>query len=197
MKAFYDTNNRWPGLKKIFKYIWDPEYKDPQNPNPDDMEDGGSVGDPEAKIAQTKDPLQITLSENPSEAEAESPESSSADEDDQEKEVKRSIKATVSKILKEYGGRNLYRRRGATMKRVPDTNMDRDLKHVISPFAVCGGHRVGSLRQIFNPVKTKTNTNHRLRWQKAAGLSINSISDELDSQPDPRDTGSKDVLKVS
>ena len=158
MKAFYETNNRWPGLKKIFKYIWNPEYNDPENPY-NDSEDGASVGNPEISLSQTsfdKEELQKISEESDY-----STESSTEDEGGEDYNVmKKSIKRSVADIMLSAGQEDFARHRAGTVKRGV-TNRAHDLKDIISPFAVCGGHRVGSLRQIFNPVKAKKKSSLR------------------------------------
>ena len=158
MKAFYETNNRWPGLKKIFKYIWNPEYNDPENPY-NDSEDGASVGNPEISLSQTSFDKEL---ETISEGSDFSTDSSTEDEGGEDYNVmNKSIKRSVADIMLSAGQEDFARHRAGTVKRGV-TNRGNDLKDIISPFAVCGGHRVGSLRQIFNPVKVKKKGSLRL-----------------------------------
>ena len=158
MKAFYETNNRWPGLKKIFKYIWNPEYNDPENPY-NDSEDGASVGNPEISLSQTSFDKEL---ETISEGSDFSTDSSTEDEGGEDYNVmNKSIKRSVADIMLTAGQEDFARHRAGTVKRGV-TNRGNDLKDIISPFAVCGGHRVGSLRQIFNPVKVKKKGSLRL-----------------------------------
>ena len=173
MKSFYETNNRWPGLKKIFKYIWNPEYNDPEN-SYNNSEDGASVGNPEIELSQTFDNEELeTISE---ESDFSSESSTEDDVGEDYNIMKKSIKRSVADIMLSAGQEDFARNRAGTVKRGV-TNRANDLKDIISPFAVCGGHRVGSLRQIFNPVKAK----------KKGSLRSVQISDKRSS----------DALKVS
>lgn len=141
-------NKRWPGLKKICCYIWDPVYVDLQE-DPDDQktDDGWSVGNPEVTIS--KEPIGEVIQSS------DSAESSTETESGSEDEMETKTFSNIVRNLLSAEQKNVLRHRAGTVKRITQEK-DTD-RTVISPFAVCGGYRVGSLRQLFNPTKLAAN----------------------------------------
>jgi len=129
-------------LKKVFCYIWGPDYEglNPESP----QEDGMSVGNPEAKISQT--PAQAP---GPSTASSDTASNTETDSEDMELDMESDME-TDAQV-------NFQRHRAGTVKRPTQENdqINSNDNIIISPFAVCGGHRVGSLRKVFNPPKEK------------------------------------------
>jgi len=102
-----------------------------------------SVGNPE-----------VTISKPPSEElvqSSDSVESSTEDESDSEEEIEAQTFQSIVKNLLSAEQKNVLRHRTGSIKKITqETNNDRI---IISPFAVCGGYRVGSLRQLFHPTR--------------------------------------------
>ena len=131
-------------MKKICCYIWDPVYDDGLNPDSDQRtEDGMSVGNPEAIISQM--PIEEILIQSSVSSE------SSTETDSSEDEIETTTFKSVVKNLLSAEQKNVLRHRAGTIKRITQKN-DNDQVN-ISPFAVCGGYRVGSLRQLFHDEK--------------------------------------------
>ena len=147
-------------MKNIFCYIWDPHYSEGLNPDYPPTEDGMSVGNPEAKISQTP-----TQEEEPQFTASSATDTESSSEDESEMET---LNRSQQLLLAEQ--ENIRRHRAGTVKK---TTQDRDV--IISPFAVCGGHRVKSLRQLFNTAKEKIK-------KKSIKFSAASLG-ALDSRP--------------
>ena len=153
-------------MKKVFCYIWDPDYNEGLNPD-SPQEDGMSVGNPEAKASQSptqepdQEPGQSTASDTESDEETD-------DESDFE------AFGTLGSSETEH---NFARHKAGTIKKtIQDIKNE---KIIISPFAVCGGQRVGSLRQAFNPPKEK-NKKKSIRFSSRNFSS--ATNDGLDSR---------------
>ena len=151
-------------MKKVFCYIWDPDYNEGLNPE-SPQEDGMSVGNPEAKISQT--PAQAP---GPSTASSDTTSNNETDSEDMESDMESDIETDAQA--------NFQRHRAGTVKRPTQENdqINNNDNIIISPFAVCGGHRVGSLRQIFNPPKEKN------KKKSIRKLTVGSL-DVLGSRP--------------
>ena len=123
-------------MKKVFCYIWDPDYN---------QEDGMSVGNPEAKISET--PAEAP---GPSTASSDTTSNNETDSEDMESDMKSDMETDAQEM-------NFQRNRAGSVKRSSQENdqINSNDNIIISPFAVCGGYRVGELRQKFNPSKDK------------------------------------------
>ena len=102
-----------------------------------------SVGNPE-----------VTISKPPSEGlvqSSESAESSTEDESDSEDEVEAQTFQSIVKNLLSAEQKNVLRHRTGTIKKITRETTNDQI--IISPFAVCGGNRVGTLRQLFHPTR--------------------------------------------
>ena len=130
-------------MKKICCYVWDPTYEEGLNPEDTQTEDGMSVGNPEAKASQspTQEPDQ-----EPSQSTASDTESDEETDDESDFEAFGTLGSSETE-------HNFERHKAGTIKKtIQDIKNE---KIIISPFAVCGGQKVGSLRQAFNPPKDK------------------------------------------
>ena len=135
VKDFYETNNKWVGVKKYLQYFWDPKIED----RPNEAEnDGESIGNPEA--------LKTKISENI--------ESSLESSDDEEQEKRGSTSDIGLWSEAEENEEEIeYRADGTVRKRKTQADYT-----FISPFAVCGGTRVGSYRAAFGKSDKKPKT---------------------------------------
>ena len=160
-------------MKKVFCYIWDPDYNEGLNPESPQMDDGMSVGNPEAKISQT--PAQA-----PGQSTASSDTASNTETDSEDMEL------DMESDMETDAQVNFQRHRAGTVKRPTQENdqINSNDNIIISPFAVCGGNRVGSLRQIFNPPNEK---NKKKSIRKATVGSLDVLGSRPGSlrKPDP------------
>ena len=162
-------------MKKVFCYIWDPDYNEGLNPESPQMDDGMSVGNPEAKISQT--PAQAP---GQSTASSDTASNTETDSEDMESDIESDIDMGTDAQV------NFQRHRAGTVKRPTQENdqINSNDNIIISPFAVCGGNRVGSLRQIFNPPNEK---NKKKSIRKATVGSLDVLGSRPGSlrKPDP------------
>ena len=149
----------------MFCYIGDPEYNEGLIPESPQMGDEMSVENPEAKISQT--PAQAP---GQSTASSDTASNTESDSEDMESNMESDIE-TDAQV-------NFQTHRAGTVKKPTQENdqINNNDHIIISPFAVCGGHRVGSLRQLFNPLKDN-NKKKTIRRATAGSL------DAFDSRP--------------
>ena len=127
VKDFYESNNKWVGVKKYLEYFWDPKVED----KPSEAEDGASMGNPEAVETKPNDIERKASSSDTSE-----------DEGNQDEQAWQEDMGSAAEDNEEV---NEYHSNG-TVKKVYNDDL---MNTFISPFAVCGGTRVGSFRTAF------------------------------------------------
>ena len=127
VKDFYESNNKWVGVKKYLEYFWDPKVED----KPGEAEtDGASIGNPEAVQTKVEDSVEIS--------------SSSSEDEDKQNDEDAMNEDGFGSAAEENEGSIDYRSNGTIKKGyLKDDNIS------ISPFAVCGGTRVGSFRTAY------------------------------------------------
>ena len=142
VKDFYASNNKWVGVKKYLEYFWDPKVE--TKPNEDDT-DGASLGNPEAVQTKVEDSV------------ADSDSSSSGDESkkDDENAMNQDGFDSATEETDNYD----YRSNGTIKK-----GYLKDDNNYISPFAVCGGTRIGSFRTAYMQQRS---TKHKLDDKRA------------------------------
>ena len=138
VKDFYASNNRWLGVKKYLKYFWDPEIE--ERPNEEET-DGASLGNPEALQAKAEEDNGL---------------SSESSDDEIKPEEDQSFKDDFGSAAEDNEEVIDYRSNG-TIKKVKSDDT------FISPFAVCGGTRVGSFRAAF----MQSEKNHKKESHKS------------------------------
>ena len=137
VKDFYESNNKWVGVKKYLEYFWDPKVEDKSC---EAETDGASIGNPEA--LQTKEEDSVETS------------SSSSEDEDKQNDEDAMNEDGFNSAAEENEGSIDYRSNGTIKK-----GYLKDDNNLISPFAVCGGTRVGSFRTAYmqKSIKHKQN----------------------------------------
>ena len=96
-------------MKKVFCYIWDPDYNEGLNPE-SPQEDGMSVGNPEAKISQM--PAQAP---GPLTASSDTASNTETDSEDMESDMKSDMETDAQEM-------NFQRNRAGSVKRSTQEN---------------------------------------------------------------------------
>ena len=143
VKDFYHTNKKWPGIKKVLCYFWDPEPETVADGQKVVESDGTSTGQPSG-------------SESPVSTDSEAEEDKETDGLTPVSGVSSDVEGEEESFDYHMGGkiRKLHTEVAGDGRR---TELD-----LISPFAVCGGFRVGSLREKFMSMASRRFFNFNL-----------------------------------
>ena len=140
VKDFYESNNKWVGVKKYLEYFWDPKVED----KPGEAEtDGASIGNPETLQTKTEDSVETS--------------SSSSEDEDKQKDENAMKEDGFDYAAEENEGSIEYKSNGTIKKGSSYLNDNNS----ISPFAVCGGARVGSFRAAYMQKSKQNESNEQ------------------------------------